>query len=153
MSVIHLPAVRDVAQRLTDVPHDLALVMLRGDSGAYAPAVCTREGTVLAWDGWNSGSPADDEMDIRDLEWDDWDDMPSKLLLGANRAALARDMAFELMPTYSPARVAAELVATWAEGSTDAPAVHRMEGAKLVCYLPVVDGDVYERTLKAESAL
>ena len=51
------------------------------------------------------------------LDFDDWDDMPDKLLLQRNAAWLGGHLAYRLMPTYSIAQTVAGLIDSRAESS------------------------------------
>lgn len=103
-----LLSVASVAQRLSrsDYTHKLGLAVLAQPEGpGWAFVVLAVEtGEVLAFDGWyyeEQPFPAEFMKSVVDgYDWDDWDDMPSKLLLGANGYWLGV-MIDLLQPEYS----------------------------------------------------
>jgi hypothetical protein len=109
-------AVPPLHRRLNrEVPHRLALVVLTlKDSYAYA-LVGGKTGGCVAWDGMYSADtvmpiPATTPLDELDL--DERDDMASKLVFRAQADWLAGLLGFRLMPSYSVAKEAAELMCT-----------------------------------------
>lgn len=110
---------------IRDVEHDLCAVLIPSSDGdGYAHAVCnTDSGEILAWDGTYYGEPAP-EGSLLDADWDDWDDMASKLLINTQSQWATDRMKFWLMPTFSPARAAGHLVHSWSEKNNNTnPAV------------------------------
>src|SRR5687768_1200924 len=107
------PDVARLRSYLTEVEHDLCVaVVVAPENGGYAYVVCEAEsGDVLAWDGWYDDADREtDVVPLSDLEWDEWDDMPTKFLIRRqSRWATAR-MAYFLIPTFSPARAAGRMV-------------------------------------------
>lgn len=74
---------------------------------------------------------------LDELDWDDWDDMSSKLVFSVQRDWLAGPLGFWLMPSYSVAKEAAELVSQWAdENKGDG---RHLGNSTLRCYLPITD--------------
>jgi hypothetical protein len=115
--------------------------------------VAEREsGLVLGWDGFYNevGTRFPDVIPLTDLGWDEWDDMPSKLVQQAQGQWLAGVVASWLMPTYSVAREAAELVTSSDDLTPEQ--VQQLGESDLVAYLPIVDRDVFEREVAAGKA-
>jgi len=143
-----LGSVPQIRRALRDVEHELALVQL-WDVETVGHALATVDaatGDVIAWDGIYYGDdPPVEPRSVLDLDFDDWDDMPSKLLLQANGPWLASLLGYSLIPHYSVARCAAELTQDWGEGETTGLARKTLRRSLVVAYLPVVDRDVYDR--------
>lgn len=140
---VHLSDVRDLAARL-EVTHKVAVGILWKEKSFALAVVETAEGRVLAWDGWyHEDERPDGVKNISGLPWDEWDDMPSKLVLDANRYWLADYLGHWLMPTYSVAREAGQLVSTHSDRPTEPENVRVLGSSELVAYLPVVDHDVF----------
>lgn len=96
-------------------------------------------GRALAWDGWYP-----DQLDgptrrrVSDLPWDDYDDMPSKLLLRCNQPWLGGPFATLIFPEYDLATYAGEEVL--AHGDVNERGARPGPGSALVAYFPVVNG-------------
>lgn len=139
-----LSTVRDLHSRINkEAPHALAVVVFTVGDGYCYGVVEGTTGECLAWDGVYYDEDAPQTTPLNELDWEAWDDMSSKYVLKAQRAWLAGPLGFWLMPTYSVAREAAELVDSWSEKS----AASAPPGGKIVCYLPVFDHDAYEKHL------
>lgn len=134
-----------------ETPHEKCIVMLylepHGDAFAYAVATASN-GRLLAWDGIYYAE-SDDPPNLASLNWDEWDDMASKLIIATQTHWVNQQLGHLLMPSFSPARAAAELVYTNADDATTAETAADLRNARVVAYLPVVDDDVYERELAA----
>lgn len=126
-----------------DVSHRLAVIVHAGNSSWAVAVVWWETRAILAWDGWYTEqlSPAQ-KRPLSDLPFADWDDLPSKLLLQANQPWLADQLGFWLMPTYSVAYNAAELVGTHFE-AIDEDAAAKFATSPAVAYLPVTDEAVF----------
>lgn len=119
---------RDVGTKIShhDFGHSLALAVaytnptVHGRSeGMSFLVVATATGEILAWDGvyfdHDKGEvPAFAARDLNDYSWDEWDDMPSKMLLATNGFWLNR-LTDLIQPVYSIDRVAAHTLALWAD--------------------------------------
>lgn len=139
-----LSATRDLHRRISkEAPHTLAVVVFTVGNGYCYGVVDGASGDCLAWDGVYSDD-IPQTTPLSELDWDEWDDMASKYVLNTQREWLAGPVGFWLMPTYSVAREAAELVESNRDDHTDAETVR---GAKVVCYLPIFDHDAYENHL------
>jgi hypothetical protein len=152
MSTFEHSGVAAVGRRITDAPHDLAVAFLAPRSGgSWAVVVAERlSGAVIAWDGFYNDHQLPEVKSLVDLDWDEWDDMPSKLVWQSQQPWLGEIVSFWLMPTYSVARLAAGLVVT--NHDLHAEQVQQLSNYVPVAYLPVVDQDVFEREVKAERA-
>lgn len=141
-----LSAARELHRRINkEAPHTLAVVVFTVGDGYCYGVVDGASGACLAWDGVYYDEDAPQTTPLDKLDWDEWDDMASKYVLQAQRAWLAGPLGFWLMPTYSVARRAAELVESWSESEKgDDQAARR---GTVVCYLPVSEHDAYERHL------
>jgi hypothetical protein len=141
------PVISALGRRLvSDVQHDLAVVFLATAERSVAIVVAEREsGTVLGWDGFynDAGSQFPKVTSLADLDWDEWDDMPSKLVLQVQGPWLADFVGYWLMPSYSVAREAAGLVRT--NHDLGPEQVRQLLDSVPVAYLPIVDRDVFER--------
>lgn len=140
-----------IHKALRDVEHDLcAALVLSGDGYAFLVAEAAT-GEILAWDGWYF-EPTDkvpsDVQPLADVDWHDWDDMPTKLLIRKQSQWANEQMAFWLIPTFSPAREAGGLVAMHRDSETSSEARKNMRDSRVVAYLPIVDRDVYEAALQ-----
>lgn len=129
-----------------DVEHRLALIALTRGDGWGVAVVDGESGGALAWDGMYFDDDLPDTTPLHELDWGDWDDMPSKLVFQAQAPWLAGPLGFSLMPSYSVVRKAAELVHGWGD-NTKVDASH-LSASTLRCYLPVVDDTAYERELE-----
>jgi len=144
---LQLPSIARLAKNLRDVEHELGFAVL-WHGGAYAHAVArTDDGSVLAWDGWYPQDAPPGMRLIDELDFDDFDDMPSKLLMSANRPWLAGELAYWLMPTYSVAVAAADLVKAHFDTELEAQNRRSLSEADLVAYLPVVHREVFDREI------
>ncbi|MDO8107217.1 hypothetical protein Q6348_08420 [Isoptericola sp. b441] len=131
------------AQINRDVRHRLAVVVHAGPPGWAIAVIRCDTGEIIAWDGWYTEQlSAEQRRPLSNLDFARWDDMPSKLLVEANGPWLADQLASWLMPTYSVAYNAAELVGTHF-GSTDINARRNFAAAPAVAYLPVTDHAVF----------
>lgn len=139
MTTLHLPQAAAASRRIDDVPHRLAVVFAAvGAPDSDDPAVellagwavalvAVDSGQVLAWDGWYSFDPDEQGLPLDSLsgvEWDEWDDMPSKLLVRQTRPWLAGPVMEWLAPTFSVAREAASLYVSRFDGD-DSPESNR----------------------------
>lgn len=132
---------------LRDVQHDLCVVLaLHESSFAYVVAHAD-SGEVIAWDGWYYEDTEPEAVLLADLDWADWDDMPTKLLIKSQSKWATDEMAFWLIPTFSPAREAADLVSTHHDSVTSPEATRGLQNARVVAYLPIVDREVYDARL------
>ncbi len=140
---------------LRDIEHDLCAVLLLNQEG-YAHAVAeAATGEILAWDGWYfdpSGDRPTDVLALADVDWSDWDDMPTKLLIRSQSQWASDRMNFWLIPTFSPAREAGGLVASHAGEATTAKARQNLRDSRVVAYLPIVDRGVFDAAV-AEGSL
>ena len=146
MATFTLPEVRTVGLRVSrDVSHRLALTV-SARPGSWALAVAeANSGEVLAWDGWYNDTLTEDERrPITTLDWQDWDDMPSKLLLPFNAVWLGGHLAYWLMPEYSIARSAGRLVSSHAKSRDFDETPSQFSQAALVAYFPILDEAVFE---------
>jgi hypothetical protein len=140
--VVAIREVTSLAARL-DAPHDTGVAVLWDGTGWAIAVVNSATGDVLAWDGWHFEPRPNDEGDLRDLPWDEWDDMPSKLLHRANAPWLAGPLGYWLMPSYSVGANAGEVLRHHRHSASDADSDRRLRDAELCAYLPVVDGGVF----------
>lgn len=146
MAVFRHPTVAALGRRLVDVQHDLAVAFLVTRERSVAIVVAEREsGSVLGWDGFYNevGTQFPDVTSLADLDWDGWDDMPSKLVWQAQGPWLADFVGYWLMPTYSVAREAAGLVRS--HHDLEPELVRQLVDSVPVAYLPIVDRDVFDR--------
>ena len=131
-----------IAERYSDVPdHKIGIAVLSNPerSGTAIAVVRADSGEVAAADGWwyfHDGELPQDAPTLGDSEWEDWDDMPAKLLWRYNLPWFDSLLPY-LLPHYSLAQAAAELVATWAHD----PQHPELRSADLVAYFPVADQD------------
>lgn len=141
MSELSLRAAAKVAARLTDVPHRLGVAIYANGPSSWAAAIVdAKNGDVLAWDGWYEDAlDAARREPLEVLRWDEWDDMPSKLLVERNAPWLGGPLAHELMPSYSFARWAASIIATHADSPEYDTSRSGFQKGDLVAYFPVVD--------------
>lgn len=131
------------AARLTDIPHQIGFAVHASPGGFAYAVVNARTGAILAWDGWypeNLG--AAESEPLTSLDWDDWDDMPSKLLASRNAVWLGGELALWLMPEYSFARGAASLLVSKAVDEDEPGDVENFRSHPAVAYFPIVDTDV-----------
>lgn len=137
---------RDLHDRINkEASHTLAVVVFTTGGGYCFGVVEGATGDCLAWDGVYYDDDTPQTTPLSELNWDEWDDMSSKYVLEVQREWLAGPLGFWLMPTYSVAREAAELVDSWSESEKGDASVAR--AAKVVCYLPVFDHHAYEKHL------
>lgn len=148
MNALHLPDALRIAHVISsDIQHRLAVAVYAAgpqhdrDRGGWAwAALRTDTGEVLAWDGWYFDPLAEEQREpLASLDFDDFDDMPSKLLADRNATWLGGPLAHFLMPHYSFARVAAHMV--WYHGG-DEPDANQRRGfgeGDLVAYFPVAE--------------
>lgn len=151
--MIHHPDVSRLHEALQrDSAHEIAAALIlnsTGDGFAYA-TVEGVTGLVLAWDGFYFGDDIDSSAQaLADVEWSDWDDMPSKLLIISTAEWAHKMMRFWLLPTFSVARQAAELVSSHAGELTTPDAARGLSGGRVIAYIPVVDQDVYQVHLRS----
>lgn len=141
MSDLTLSDVPAVSQRIAfDIQHRLALAIYATNGSWASAVVLAHSGEVLAWDGWYNDALSPEELEpVASLEWDDWDDMPSKLLLRRNEVWLGGQLAYWLMPTYSIARNAANLIVSHARSRDYPESAQQFADAALVAYFPLVD--------------
>ena len=146
MATFTLPEVTYISAQLDrDVSHRLALTVA-AHPGSWALAVVeAKSGEVLAWDGWYNDTLTEAERrPVSALDWQDWDDMPSKLLMPLNAIWLGGHLAHWLMPEYSIAHSAGRLVSIH-EGSRDFDETpSQFSEAALVAYFPILDETVFE---------
>ncbi|MDC7120288.1 hypothetical protein OMK64_01915 [Cellulomonas fimi] len=158
MTSPRLPQVTSLAHEINDVPHRLAVVFVASDAtessddpgveffAGWAVAIVVVEtGDVLAWDGWYALGPDDGPLPLaplRDVDWGDWDDMPSKMLVNKTRPWLAGPVADWLLPTFSVAREAADLFRTHFDSEDSRESNRSFRDSSVVAYLPLVDEDV-----------
>lgn len=141
-----LSAVRELHRRTTkEAPHTLAVVVFTVRDGYCFGVVDGASGDCLAWDGMYFDEDTPQTTPLDQLDWDEWGDMASKYVLETQREWLAGPLGFWLMPSYSIAKEAAELVDSWSERERGDDRVTR--GGTVVCYLPVYDHDAYEAHL------
>lgn len=144
------PGITVVYNRMRrDISHDKCIVMLYLEpAGGFAYAVATgSDGHLIAWDGVYYES--DDPPNLAELDWEAWDDMASKLLIKTQTHWVNQRVGYLLMPSFSPARAAAELVYTHADSTTSAEMARELWRARVVAYLPITDDDTYDRELAA----
>lgn len=145
MSLYDVP---QMAKR-SDIDHSvaMAIVSTAERKGFAVAAVWSASGDVLAADGWfyDEALPTvTDAPALVDLDWEDWDDMPSKLLWRANVAWY--DSLFPYLARhYSFARGVAELLLHWGH-EPGRPEVER--NTELVAYFPVPDRDMIASHLR-----
>ena len=143
---------KSVADRLGDVPHRLGLAVHAIQDGSHAFAVVhVPSGQILAWDGWYAGDLPEGSVAAESLPWDEWDDMPSKLLVRANGPWLREELANWLMPTYSVARESARLLASHYRSTNFEDTPLQFTASDVVAYLPIVDEDVLLEGLHREA--
>jgi hypothetical protein len=153
MDTFRHPAVAALGRRMVDAPHNLAVAFLVTPGRSVAIVVAEREsGLVVAWDGFYNevGPPFPDVASLSDLGWDEWDDMPSKLVQRAQGPWLGGFVGDWLVPTYSVAREAAKLVRSTDDLAPDQ--VQQLVNSVLVAYLPIVDRDVFDREAAVPTA-
>lgn len=141
-----LSAARELHRRINkEAAHTLAVVVFTVGDGYCFGVVDGTSGDCLAWDGvyYDEDTPKTTPLDS--LDWDEWDDMASKYVLQAQREWLAGPLGFWLMPSYSVAKEAAELVDSWSESAKGDDKAAR--GGTVVCYLPVYDQSAYDAHL------
>lgn len=150
MTVPH-PEIPRIHTALSDVAHEIGVALLY-DDGQYAYGVFHgATGEVIAWDGWYSdedhqGMPADVKP-ITGSDWDEWEDMPTKLLIQSQSEWANARMAFFLIPSFSPAQEAARLVTSQLLNKTGNLAASRILNSKVLAYLPISDTDVYDDSM------
>lgn len=143
-----LSEVPDLHRRIDrEASHKLAVVVFTSGDGYCFGVVDGASGDCLAWDGVYFDEDVPQTTPLGQLDWDDWDDMASKYVFNAQSEWLAGPLGFWLMPTYSVAREAAELVESWEDSQTGDANV--TTGASVVCYVPVLDQDAYDAHLAA----
>ncbi len=134
------------------VEHDLCATVVvcdPDDGGGYAHIVAEAQtGEIIAWDGIYSERPPREQVALADVDWNDWDDMPAKLLLASTEQWASDRLAGWLLPTFSPARSAARMVFACNDQVTTPTAATTLNRSRVVAYLPIVDRDVYERDLE-----
>lgn len=133
--------------RLRDVPHELAAaVVLDPNLPGYAYVVAeAASGDVIAWDGWYFDPDIDESaVPLCDLEWDEWDDMPTKLLIRDQSAWARSQMEYWLIPTFSPARAAGRMVSSTEDQETTRQASQNLRRSRVVAYLPILDRDIFD---------
>jgi hypothetical protein len=155
MVLVHSDIPR-IHKALKDVKHDLCAA-LAFDGNGYSNVVAEADtGRIIAWDGWyfdhseDEGVAIPEATALADLDWQDWDDMPTKLLIRSTSQWANDRMAFWLIPTFSPARQAATMVWQCEEMDTSGNAVRSMNSSRVVAYLPITDRDVYDRELSSK---
>lgn len=137
-----LPSTAAIANQIQrDVQHNVGLAVYASGTSTWGAAVVhAGTGTVLAWDGWYiDGLNEEDRIPLASLDFANFDDMPSKLLMTANRGWLGGPLAYELMPTYSFADWATTIVALRADMPDDASTLAGFREGDLVAYFPVCD--------------
>lgn len=133
-------AVPTIATQYSNMPdHKVGLaVMSRPDRTGVAVAVVrSSSGEVIAVDGWYNFSDGELPQDAPALSgglWDEWEDMPARLLWRYNMPWV-ESLRTYLLPHYSTSLAAAQLIAHWAHDSK-LPDVRQ---ADLVAYFPVGD--------------
>lgn len=144
------PSVPALYKRLNrEVSHRLAVIVFTDGAGYGFGVVEGSTGDCLAWDGiYFDEMPATTALD--ELDWDEWDDMSSKFVFQAQRDWLAGPLGLWLMPTYSVAEEAAELVSGW--GDHPGSDGRHLASSTLRCYLPIVDESAYEEHLERRAA-
>lgn len=158
MTTLRLPQAAALSRQINDVTHRLAVVFVGVGApeshepgmqpvGGWAVAlVAVPSGEVLAWDGWYSMNPDEEDLPLnalRGVEWDEWDDMPSKLLVRQTRGWLGGPVADWLLPTYSVAREAADLYISHFDGDDSRESNQSFRESSVVAYLPLVDEAVF----------
>lgn len=152
---IHSFLARDVTHRLALVcfesvtkEYEGGVPQRKNGSLAYAVVICAT-GEVLGHDSWMGGLEGIDTVDIAGLDFTEWDDWPSKLVMIENRKLLAGPLAWFLTPSYSPAREAAKLLAPACRKFSDYD-LQQYRGGKVIAYVPIVDEDILWSSVKAE---
>ena len=136
-----------IHKALKDVSHELCAVVVL-DGNAYADVVAeAATGEIIAWDGWYGDESASGATPLAEVEWSDWDDMPTKLLIRSTSPWASDHMAYWLLPSFSPAREAATMVWQCEHQQTSDEARRTMRNGRVVAYLPITDRDVYEAVL------
>ncbi|MCH7229946.1 hypothetical protein L0U85_03595 [Glycomyces sp. L485] len=130
-----------------EASHRLALVLFTQGNGYGFGVMEGRTGICLAWDGMYFDKEMPSTLALDELDWNEWDDMSSKLVFNAQCDWLAGPLGFWLMPSYSVAKEAADLFSRWADDAKGDES-HRAEST-LRCYLPVTDEAAYEAHLAA----
>ncbi|MBN0040225.1 hypothetical protein JN535_08600 [Cellulosimicrobium cellulans] len=134
-----------------DAPHKVGIVAVADGGSAAHALVRAADGEIVAWDGWYTNAAPKERTDLAVLEWDEWDDMPSKLLVRANGPWLADYLAFWLMPSYSPSQFGADILVQQLHGRTPPEVAARWRSAIVSAYIPVVDHASFERDARAWS--
>lgn len=136
MALHHLPSAATIGRLINDrdYRHKLAMVVLVPDDlGSWSLAVANvSTGEVLAWDGvYPVEEPIPEKFarPLMDYAWNDWDDMPSKLILNANAYWLGVIIHF-LMPSYSVDICASRALINW-HGDAEP-----LNGQSTVAYYP-----------------
>lgn len=149
----HIPFVSRVAQNIqSEAPHAFGIAVVVGhDGNGWSVAVVrASDGSVVAWDGTYFEPLPEGWVDVESLEWDDWDDMRSKLLVRANGPWLnSGPLLWWVMPTYSFAREAGQLVTLWAEKSAKGEPIPR---GKLAAYVPITETRSFEDAVEGKPA-
>jgi hypothetical protein len=142
MSSFRLSGAAGIAQQIQgDVQHEVGLALYATGANGWAAAVVhAGTGVVLGWDGWYwDGLGEEQRVPLEGLDFADFDDMPSKLLMNANMGWLGGPLAYHLMPTYSFADWATDIVALRADKPDDATTLAGFRSGDLVAYFPVGD--------------
>ncbi|MCD0446323.1 hypothetical protein LO763_22165 [Glycomyces sp. A-F 0318] len=143
------PSVPSLHKKLDrEVSHRLAVILFTDGDGYGYGVVEGRTGNCFAWDGMYLHENMPSTTPLDELDWAEWDDMSSKLVFQTQRDWLAGPLGFWLMPSYSVAKEAAELVSSWGDDRKGEGRHHA--GSTLRCYLPVTDEAAYEAHLAAE---
>lgn len=147
VSSLRLPQAVQIAHRIRrEAPHHigLALYVNRNGDGWALAVVDTATGDVLAWDGWYFDSlDGVQRTPLATLDFDDFDDMPSKLLAESNGAWLGGPLIHLLIPTYSLADLAGRVTFSHADSAEDADSQRRFLDGNLVAYFPVVEENAF----------
>ncbi|TCJ20827.1 hypothetical protein [Nocardioides jejuensis] len=122
------------------------IVFAQGDGYGFG-VVEGATGECLAWDGlyYDESLPTTTPLD--QIQWDEWDDMSSKLVFNTQRDWFAGPLGEWMMPTYSLAKEAAELVSLW--GSDPKEDGRHLGGSSLRCYVPITDETAFTEYLDA----
>ncbi|WP_205327003.1 hypothetical protein [Glycomyces sp. YM15] len=143
------PSVPPLHRKLNrEVSHRLAVILFTDGDGHGFGVVEGNTGNCLAWDGLYRNEDVPSTTPLDELDWETWDDMSSKLVFKTQRPWLAGPLGFWLMPSYSVAKEAAELVSSWADDRIGEGRHHA--SSTLRCYLPLTDEAAYEAHLAAE---
>jgi hypothetical protein len=147
-----------VMAAIEDLPFELPLwlVGLRNEQDAFAVALTTSGGEILAWDGWY-GDPddspydtyktlaeSDDWVDLSDM--DRWAEVYERLVV----PWMGRELWFHFQHRPHIQEIAEWLLSTWMDDVDDNPGRRQTATAEVVGLLPV-RYDVGLRTALAES--